>query len=101
MPTLEEIQELVDNCYFEGGYLNEVAGNFVIGPNGNSIFIPFAGYPLITSITLECKGYRGCYWSGTQDDDYSAYYLDCDRQGCFWSENWERVSGMSVRPVSN
>jgi hypothetical protein len=100
MPTLQEIQELVKYCGFEAGYLNDVAGNFVIGPNGNSIFTPFAGYrkdqyqyPYQYIIG---KGNGGYYWSGTLHDDSCACYLEC---GLYNSGG--RKHGLSVRPVSD
>ena len=100
MPTLEEVEELLEYCYFEGGYLNNVEGNFVLGPNGNSIFIPFAG--LRSSTDLYCKGDRGYYWSGTQIDYYDgASYLDCSWGSGCWFGNWYREYGCSVRPVSD
>lgn len=99
MPTLEEITELYKYCYFEGGYLNNVAGNFVIGPNGNSIFIPFAGGRL--SMGLDDEGDNAYYWSGTQYKDSLAYNLNCNWNYCNWNNVWSREGGLSVRPVSD
>ena len=100
MPTLQEIKELVKYCGFERGSLNDVAGNFVIGPNGNSIFIPFAGVRDDTSLGCDSSG---DYWSGTQCDNYScAYFLLCawgDYGG--WNNYYDRWNGLSVRPVSD
>ena len=42
MPTLQEQQELLDNCTFELTTRNGVSGYLATGPNGNSIFLPFA-----------------------------------------------------------
>lgn len=92
MPTLEEVDELCDECYWEGGYLNGVEGDFVIGPNGNSIFIPFAGVRLGTDLLFE--GDNGFYWSGTLNDYACAYSL-------IWYNYWDRERGYSVRPVSD
>ena len=100
MPTLNEIDELVDECHWEGGYLNDVAGNFVIGPNGNSIFIPFAGSRGGTDLYYE--GAYGFCWSGTQCYDYNACNLHCGWDGGgYWSDYWNREYGLSVRPVSD
>lgn len=96
MPTREEIQELDANCEWEGGHLNDVAGNFVIGPNGNSIFVPFAGYRFVTD--LNGYGGNGWYWSGTQYDS-NAYNLYCGYGDS--SNYWYREFGLSVRPVSD
>ena len=99
MPTLEEIDELCDECYWEWGYLNGVDGDFVIGPNGNSIFIPFAGPRRGTVLD---EGTYGYYWSGTlYDYYYGAYYLYCDWGGGGRRDGWYRVYGYTVRPVSD
>ena len=99
MPTREEIQELVEYCGFEGGYLNDVAGKFVIGPNGNSIFIPFAGGRFNTDLSNE--GRHGYCWSGTFRDDNRAYRLHFVWDSSNWGPNWGREDGQSVRPVSD
>lgn len=101
MPTGQEIQELVKYCGFEGGYLNDVAGNFVIGPNGNSIFIPFAG--LRHDTDLMDGDYVGFYWAAPQyvDDAFSLY---CGWDHGSWDRFWflcECEYGLSVRPVSD
>ena len=44
MPTMEHIGELFDNCTSEWTTLNGVNGYKFTGPNGNSIFLPAAGY---------------------------------------------------------
>ena len=100
MPTREEIQELDEYCGFEEGYLNDVVGNFVVGPNGNSIFIPFAGCRLDVS-DLSYEGDFGYCWSGTLDDYNNAYNLGCGWNGGRWDNNWPREYGFSVRPVSD
>lgn len=108
MPTLEEIRELYCCCYvWEGGYLNGVKGDFVIGPNGNSIFIPLAGRRGDTDLYEE--GNRGCYWSDTRRDSYddaygysyNAYGLGCDWYYRGSASYWRRDSGLTVRPVSD
>ena len=99
MPTLEEIDELSDECYWDGGYLNGVEGDFVIGPNGNSIFIPFAGYR--DGTYLDHEGLDVCCWSGTLSDYYGAYYLGCCWGDGGWNSGWGRGGGLTVRPVSD
>ena len=100
MPTKAEQQELLSNCTWEWTTLNGVNGSKVTGSNGNSIFLPAAGYRYGTSSSY--VGSRGYYWSSTPGGDrgYYAYYLrfysdyyDCD---WLWSH---RDYGQSVRPV--
>lgn len=96
MPTLQEIEELDNECYWEGGYVNGVKGVFAIGPNGNSIFIPFAGCRYDTGLYDE--GGDGYYWSGTLDGgDHYAYGLVC----YYGYHIWYREVGLTVRPVSD
>lgn len=100
MPTPQEMKELVENCYWKSGLINGIAGNFVIGPNGNSIFIPFAGYRLETHLYgLEECGY---YWSGSihQDAGGSAICLLCSNYSVT-GESCARNKGISIRPVKD
>ena len=76
MPTEAEMKELRENCIWTWTIQNGVEGYQVTGPNGNSIFLPAAGYRYGSS--LYRAGSYGSYWSSRPDDfsdDYSAYYL--------------------------
>ena len=86
MPTLTEVKELVNNCTFKHGTYNGVKGNYVTGPNGNSIFLPFAGYRYGGDLYLE--GSNGYFWFGTYDDGIGgdlAYSLDCRGDYGYWA----------------
>ena len=102
MPTLEEIMELEYECSWEGGYVNGVEGVFAIGPNGNSIFIPSAGYRGDSDPFFD-KVNRGYLWSGTRVESYNdhAYYLYCHWTYYTGFSRWGREYGLSVRPVSD
>ena len=63
MPTLEQLQELCDNCTWQWTSLNGVMGCLVIGPNGNSIFLPASGG---YSSHAYWTGENGYYWSRTR-----------------------------------
>ena len=99
LPTKAEFQELLDKCTWtwttQGGH----NGYRVTGPNGNSIFLPAAGYRNGSSLGYE--GSNGLYWTSTpnESNSYYAYYL------CFYDSyrnvDWSyRFLGRSVRPVS-
>ena len=98
MPTLDEMKELLDECTWEWTTMNGVYGRKVTGPNGNSIFLPAAGYRYGTS--LYYAGSYGYYWSatplGTGNNAYGLYfnsdYYDWRSIG--------RYYGQAVRPVS-
>ena len=97
MPTLDEFEELLDKCTWTWTALNGVNGYKVTGPNGNSIFLPAAGYRYGTSLGL--AGELGGYWSSTPFFTQSAYYLRF--YGGYRSPGWhDRNCGLTVRPVT-
>lgn len=98
MPTYEELDELKTKCTWEWTTQNGVHGNKVTGPNGNSIFLPAAGYP--TSSGLIYAGSYGDYWSSSLSTSYSddAYFLFFGWEGVVWFYD-DRDDGLSVRPV--
>ena len=99
MPSLEQIQELIDNCNWEWTTLNGVYGRKATSKkNGNSIFLPGAGYRFDAS--LGDAGSWGYYWSRTlyTSDANSAYYLDFGSGSVYWNYYY-RYRGRSVRPV--
>ena len=101
MPTKAEMEELVDNCTWTWTTQNGVIGRKVTGSNGNSIFLPAAGYCKGTSRNY--VGDFGYYWSSTppvSNTDYYAcnlYFLSGDHK-VHWSY---RSRGYTVRPVSD
>ena len=100
MPTKEEIIELGNKCSWKWTSLNGVNGQLVTGPNGNSIFLPAAGYCLGTY--LHYSGSYGHYWSATSYEyfSYRAYYLDFHDGYHGWDYYHGRYQGRAVRPVT-
>ena len=98
MPTTAEQDELLTECTWTWTTLNGVNGYEVTGPNGNSIFLPAAGFRNGTGVYN--RGYYGFYWSGSLYSNGSsyAYYLDFSGSYCGWYGNY-RYYGRSVRPV--
>ena len=99
MPTIEEIAELIDECTWTWTTLNGVNGYNVEGPNGNSIFLPAAGYRSYSD--LYGAGSYGNYWSGslyTNNSGY-AYNLYFYSDGAYWDDGSDRYFGRSVRGV--
>ena len=66
-PTSEELKELLDKCSWVTFKVNKKLGYKVEGPNGNSIFIPAAGYHTDPYTTIILGHFR--YWSGSLDLD--------------------------------
>ena len=61
MPSKEQIDELIANCTWEWTELNGVKGQLITGPNGNTMFLPAAGYHLEGD--LSGFGTNGSYWT--------------------------------------
>ncbi len=96
MPTKAEQDELRTNCTWTWTQKNGTNGYEVKGKNGNTIFLPAAGYR--SSSSLIRVGSYGYYYSSSLLGSYYAYYLYfrsdyVDRDYDF------RCSGRSVRPV--
>ena len=98
MPTKEEQDELRIKCKWVWTKLNGVNGYKVIGPNGNSIFLPAAGD--MSDSDLDNAGLNGYYWSSLLSTDYPryAYSVYFNSVGVRWDDGY-RSLGRSVRPV--
>ena len=98
LPTKAECQELIDRCTWTWTTYNNVNGWKVTGPNGNSIFLPVAGYR--DGTVLYDRGSYGYYWSGSLDesDQGNAYGLLLYSNDRYFG-NFYRERGRTVRPV--
>ena len=98
LPSVEQVVELVNSCTWQWTQSNGVNGHLVTGPNGNTMFLPAAGYR--DGSSLEYAGTYGIYWSRSL---YSylpdrAYCLYFDSQ--YWdSEDFSRYYGHVIRAV--
>jgi hypothetical protein len=99
LPTKDQIDELINGTTQEWTTVDGVSGyKLTSKTNGNSIFMPAAGY----RIGSEESGanVQGTYWSGsinTIDTDYG-YTLNF-RSGTFIEGNSKRNVALSIRPV--
>lgn len=99
MPSKTEFEELLSKCTWtwttQGGH----NGYKVTGSNGNSIFLPAAGYR--DGSSLYDAGSYGYYWSSSPYESNSqyAYYLSFGSgiHDVYW---YSRYRGHAVRPVS-
>lgn len=100
MATYAEWDELKTKCTWTWTTQNGVNGRLVTGPNGNSIFLPAAGYRNGTS--LYYAGSLGYYWSSSLSTSYPYYaynaYFNSDSVDWYYLN---RYSGRAVRPVSD
>ena len=100
MPAGSEQRELLNNCTWQWTTLNGVNGYKFTGPNGNSIFLPAAGYRDGTGVYF--RGSYGSCWSSSLVSDYGsdgAYFLYFGGYYYGWSFG-TRFYGQSVRPVT-
>ena len=98
MPTREEWQELYNNTTVTWTTQNGVNGRLFTASNGNSLFLPAAGYRYNSFL-----GYTdswGVYWSSSLRTDYPSiawyFYFDSDN---YSMNDGSRAYGRSVRPV--
>lgn len=96
MPTRMEQDELHNKCTWTWTSLNGVSGYRVTGTNGNSIFLPAAGYRNDTD--LLDAGSLGYYWSSSLGEYNYAFSLRFNSLYCDWGYG-NRYDGQSVRAV--
>lgn len=99
MPTVEEMFELIENCSGELKSQNGVVGiKMTSKKNGNSIFLPAAGY-YDGSRLYDSRSY-GYYWASdiSPDDSDNAYSFYFGSSYLKWDCKY-RPYGCSVRPV--
>ena len=98
MPTEGEWQELYENTTVTWTTRNGVRGRLFTASNGNSIFMPAAGY--CNESAPEAAGIIGDYWTSSLDTDYPSGALSF----FFNSSNYyisfcNRLYGRNVRAV--
>lgn len=98
MPTADEFKELYDNCTCVWTTLNGVNGRlFTSNVNGNTLFIPAAGY--YDGTTLGNRGSNGDYWSTTYGSATNARNLYFDNSYVNPQNSFSRRYGFTVRAV--
>gem|GEM_PF-1725112 len=96
MPTLDEIYELKLFCTWTADTLDGQPGFRVTGTNGNSIFLPMAGYREHGYFANE--GTEGTYWTCelNYNTDVEAYALHILSYSRWWAIR-QRCTGRTVR----
>ena len=102
MPSKEQLQELINSSYTTTTWTtqNGVYGRKITSKsNGNSIFLPAAGYRSSDS-SLDGAGSYGKYWSRTllESGPYYAWCLYFD-SSFIYTGYYNRYLGFTVRPV--
>ncbi len=100
MPTVEEIEELCEECEWKWTTLDGSDGYKVTGPNGNSIFLPPPGCCDGTSSVS--KGESGYYWSSMLHPGSSSHACGLGfNSGGHGRDSGYRYWGQSIRPVTD
>ncbi|MEE1184402.1 MAG: hypothetical protein UHZ06_07990 [Paludibacteraceae bacterium] len=94
LPTKEQLEELKNQCTWTW----TGSGYKVVGPNGNSIYLPAAGYRNCNG-NVDRVGSYGYYWSSTPDGSDYAYGLSFDSDGVYRYST--SCYGLFVRLVQN
>ena len=99
MPTREEWEALKSQCDFNA-YSGKVTCYLFIGPNGNTIMLPFSG----SREGSELEGEKDfcCYWSSSFYPDYpsGASMFNFSSNGGNGMSVIDRYHGFSIRPVT-
>lgn len=97
MPTVEERNELYEKCTWKWTSVNGIDGYQVSGPNGNSIFLPIAGYRLDSRFVTTV----GKYWTSSLEPKYSdgTGFSFGFHDESIWNEEDHRIYGLTIRPV--
>lgn len=96
LPTKQQLEELKSKCTWTW----TGSGYKVIGPNGNSIYLPAAGYRGCDG-DLDWVGKDGYYWSSSPYDSDSAWCLFFFKSSTVGMYQYNRRFGFSVRLVQN
>lgn len=97
LPKLTDFAELYDYCSWK--WDDEKKGVWVIGINGNHIFMPALGIRVSDNGNLGDVGINGNYWS-TSPTGCNAYHLYFSYSGYVSpSSNYNREKGMLIRLI--
>ena len=96
MPTELEWEELCQNTTRTWTTRNGVKGLLFTAANGNSLFLPAAGFRVESGLSYDGSG--GYYWSSSLESASDAYYLIISSGECY-VDYYHRSDGYSVRPV--
>ena len=96
LPTIQQFRELRQSC--EWVWVS-VGLYIVVGPNGNYILLPAAGFRDCSGVLCYERSY-GFYWSSTPDGATRAWYMNFYVDDVYMY-NYDRCYANSVRLVKN
>lgn len=90
MPTAEDLDELLSQCYYQITKVNGVRGLKFIGSNGNTLFLPCVGLRYGEIMMFNDVAMKwGFYWTSTLGTD--------PQMGCYLYTDGENKNGESFR----
>lgn len=104
LPSKKDFEELVSKCKWKKITIRGKKGFVAIGPNGNKIFFPLAGYmEKAGPVQLKCEELHGVYWTG----DYNESSDECLSYAfCLYHPQYNkgitphtRYCGHNIRPL--
>ena len=98
LPTKDEMEELIQKCKWVWECVNGQNGFWVIGKNGNKIFLPAVG--CIEGTTKHIYNRHGLYQTSSlyyQQFEYTLYFI----HESISIGNMNRCTGVPVRPVTD
>jgi uncharacterized protein (TIGR02145 family) len=102
VPTRAQWDGVLDNNTITNvGSFSDSATNYGVGVKfGDQLMLPAAGFRDYGNGELYNRGYNGYYWSSTEDDYGSAWYLGFNSSGADAKYDIYRYNGLSVRCVA-
>ena len=103
-PTIEQWEELIDNCTWTWNDQEGKKGYEIKGKNGNSIFLPPAALVEVPEDAdedyVDPNADDGWYWSSSLcvDNPYAAWHLNI-APGFHSKRTQERYSPLPIRPI--
>ena len=95
MPSSRQFAELVQMCSVSYMKIDNVAGNMVVGPNGNCIFFPLSGRKIGKDVAY--YGYSGDLWGNASSQDIAGVLAQSYNEIYLTTTN--RCEGLNVRAV--
>lgn len=99
MPTRTEMKELIDNCTWQWTQVSGNNGYKVTGPNGNSIFLPAAGYCTYKAFRQNELVY--CWTANKNTYNAYVYYLWATSSIYNVTNSEPGHYGKAIRPVTS
>ena len=101
IPTVEQIQELIEKCTIEESIYKGIRGQRIVGVNGQSLFVPVSGYKDGRSIKNRDEYGHVSFWASQYETSYTGSYAYV-----YWGRGDDgqintlnRMYGSTIRPV--